>query len=637
MAGPASVTGAGPQVPGSVVVEEQIWPVAQVFPPTPRQPSLHWCVEPSQSRPTPHSESLRQPETQPPVDVSQTGVAPPHSLFDEHFRHLPPVQIGAVAFTQANDAPEPKLPLHGSHVPFVVSQIGAESGQSALVTQPHFLVAVTQALTPVHAVTFVEEHCSHLPSVQAGRLAVAHGLVAVEPKSPLQDSQTLVVALHCAAVAGQSAFVLQPQVFVATTQTGLSPVHAVVYVAEHSSHLLATHAPLAVVGQGAVAVEPLSPLQATHVLLVASQTGAVAGQSALEAQPHVFVVVLQTGAVPLHAVALVAEHCTQRPETHAGAVPLGHARVAVEPKSPLQASQTPAVALQIGVADGHSELVLQPHLFVVVLQTGFAPVQAAALVAEHSSHWPDTHARSADVGQAFVAPLPLSPLQVTHTLVVVSQTGKVLGQVELDVQPQVCVVALQVGLEPVHADVLVVEHCSQRPPTHARSVDVGHARVADEPLSPLHAWHTPSVVLQTGVASGHAEVVVHPQVFVDVLHVGVVPVQADPFVAEHCLQTPATHAGAVVGQACEAVEPASPLQPTQVPVVASQNAVAPVHAVALVAEHCLQEPDTHAGADPGHALDAPEPLSPLQPTQVLVVVSQNAVAPVHAVEFVAEH
>jgi hypothetical protein len=39
----------------------------------------------------------------------------------------------------------------------------------------------------------------------------------------------------------------------------------------------------------------------------------------------------------------------------------------------------------------------------------------------------------------------------------------------------------------------------------------------------------------------------------------------------------------------------------------------------------------------GHARVAPEPLSPLHPTQVFVVVSQNAVDPVQALVFVAVH
>jgi len=93
----------------------------------------------------------------------------------------------------------------------------------------------------------------------------------------------------------------------------------------------------------------------------------------------------------------------------------------------------------------------------------------------------------------------------------------------------------------------------------------------------------------------------------------------------------------VVGHARVAVEPLSPLQPIHVLVVVSQNAVEPVHAVALVAEHCLHVPATHTGALAEQRKLPVPPRSPSQPTHVPVVVLQNAVAPAHAVVLVAEH
>lgn len=84
-------------------------------------------------------------------------------------------------------------------------------------------------------------------------------------------------------------------------------------------------------------------------------------------------------------------------------------------------------------------------------------------------------------------------------------------------------------------------------------------------------------------------------------------------VAEHCRQAPPTHAGsAVVGHARVAADPLSPLQPTQVFVAVSQNPVVPVHALEFVALHATHAPPTHAGAPAvGHGFAVAEPKSPV--------------------------
>jgi hypothetical protein len=68
----------------------------------------------------------------------------------------------------------------------------------------------------------------------------------------------------------------------------------------------------------------------------------------------------------------------------------------------------------------------------------------------------------------------------------------------------------------------------------------------------------------------------------------------------------------VFAQARVAPEPLSPLHPTQVFVAVSQNAVAPVHALVFVAVQATHAPATHAGAAlVGHGSVVAVPRSPV--------------------------
>jgi hypothetical protein len=220
---------------------------------------------------------------------------------------------------------------------------------------------------------------------------------------------------------------------------------------------------------------------------VVSQTGSVAGQLALESQPHVLLFVLHVGWFPVHAVALVEEHCSHLPDTQARRAPVGQARVAPEPASPLQAAHVDVAESHTGAASGQSLLVAHPQVF-VVRQIGEFPLQAVALVAEHVTHCPATHAGAAAPVHGSDVPDPKSPLHARHTLVVASQIGAVDGHSELLEQPQVPEEILHTGVVPVHAVELVEEHCPQVPePRQARLVEVGQACAACEPLSPSQA------------------------------------------------------------------------------------------------------------------------------------------------------
>src|SRR5258708_6501401 len=108
---------------------------------------------------------------------------------------------------------------------------------------------------------------------------------------------------------------------------------------------------------------------------------------------------------------------------------------------------------------------------------------------EHCAQAPEAkHAPAVGEGHGRDATEPLSPLHAWQVLDPVSQTGAPAGHAPLDVQPHVWLLRLQLGLTLLHAVTFVPEHCSHVPPTHAGRDVAGHASVAPDPLSPLHAW-----------------------------------------------------------------------------------------------------------------------------------------------------
>jgi hypothetical protein len=110
------------------------------------------------------------------------------------------------------------------------------------------------------------------------------------------------------------------------------------------------------------------------------------------------------------------------------------------------------------------------------------PTQSAELV--HLLHEPAsaplaTQYGFAEVVHALVDPLPLSPSQGAHVPLAV----------------------LHVGDVPLQSDTFVAEHTVHSPDVrHAGAVASGQARVAEVPLSPLHAAHVAVVVLHVGSA-----------------------------------------------------------------------------------------------------------------------------------------
>jgi hypothetical protein len=114
----------------------------------------------------------------------------------------------------------------------------------------------------------------------------------------------------------------------ARSQTGVPPVQAVAFDAEHCTHLPAfatpmTHAGAAAVAHAAVAPDPRSPLHGTHVP-AALQIGVVPEHSAFDAHcTQVWLVSLQAGFAPTQSTLSAFVHSTHLPvsapsPTHAG-------------------------------------------------------------------------------------------------------------------------------------------------------------------------------------------------------------------------------------------------------------------------------------------------------------------------------
>lgn len=235
----------------------------------------------------------------------------------------------------------------------------------------------------MHAILLLDEHWMHCPSTQAGSVAVGQADVALEPLSPLQATQAFVATLQTGLLAGQLALDVQPQVPVVVLHTGVTPEQALALVLEHCMHCPVTHAGSAVVGQGNVEPEPLSPLHGSQVLAVVLHTGPLAGQLALASQPQTWFATMQTGVVPPHAVAFEAEHWTHCALTQAGARAVGQWSTLDDPLSPSHPTQTPAFVLHTGSPAGHSTLLEQPHAPVAKLQVGVTSVHALMCADEH--------------------------------------------------------------------------------------------------------------------------------------------------------------------------------------------------------------------------------------------------------------
>jgi len=181
--------------------------------------------------------------------------------------------------------------------------------------------------------------------------------------------------------------------------------------------LVAEHWPQAPDGSQAGVPPPHSPspAQARQVCVAVLQIGAAPPHWAFDTQgTQIPVGVSQAGVAPPHAVALVAEHCPQAPEGSQAGVAPPHSL------SPPQPRHVCVLRLQTGVVPPHCAFETHgTQSPPPVSQTGVAPEQAVALVAEH---WP----QAPDGWQAGVAPPHSpSPAQPRQVCAPVLQTGVV--------------------------------------------------------------------------------------------------------------------------------------------------------------------------------------------------------------------
>jgi hypothetical protein len=258
------------------------------------------------------------------------------------------------------------------------------------------------------------------------------------------------------------------------------------------------------VKHAAVAAEPRSPLQATHLCWVVSQIGFEPEHCAFdEHSTHVPVAGSHALVGAAHLFVLVAEQSPQEPSgRQAGIVESLHANVAPLAKSPLQAWH--ALPSQNGFVVGHCASFTQPtQRLVVTLQVGFVG-SLQSVKSRHCTHV-DAVTLQRGVGSAQFASVAQPGAQRCEPR---SQMPLVPLQSEFCVHcTQSCAPSKQTGSPGVHALVLMPDasalHSKHEPLTHAGRSAPGHARtVGGEPgvrLSALQPVQVCVDVLHTGV------------------------------------------------------------------------------------------------------------------------------------------
>lgn len=180
------------------------------------------------------------------------------------------------------------------------SQTGLSPGQLAPERQPTqvFVAASHSGVAPVQACRFCGVQTTQKPSgcLQTGAPDVQFASV-VQPRV-----QVLLFVLQTPLTPVQLLLLVHwTQTFAVVSQTGVAPVHAAAFVAEHSTHAPEPrHAGAVTVGQAAPVDCPWSPLHATQVPTLL-QMGVLFEHWAFVLHwTHVFVVVLQADVAPWH-------------------------------------------------------------------------------------------------------------------------------------------------------------------------------------------------------------------------------------------------------------------------------------------------------------------------------------------------
>jgi hypothetical protein len=277
----------------------------------------------------------------------QAGVAPPHSPSPAQARQA------LVVRSQTGVCPgHCAFEVHATQTPRGTSQAGVAPPQRA---------------------AFVAEHWPHAPEVWQAGVAPPQSPSAAQARQACDvASQTGVVPPHSASLRHAT------QVPEVVRQSGVVPAHRVA--------LLAEHWPQVPDGWQAGVDPPQSPSpeQPRQVWNVGSHLGDAAGQSPSARQvTQLPLGAWQSGLLPVHSVAFVAEHCPQAPVAWQAGVDPPHSL------SPAQARQTWAETLHTGVTPPHSAFELQlTQVPDVMLHAGIEPVQRVVLEAEQTPQAP---------------------------------------------------------------------------------------------------------------------------------------------------------------------------------------------------------------------------------------------------------
>ena len=162
------------------------------------------------------------------------------------------------------------------------------------------------------------------------------------------------------------------------SHAGVAPVHRLVSLVEHWPH--------APPGWHAGVAPPQStlPAHARQVWLTLSQIGVAPPHWADDTHAtHVPVGAWHSGVVPMHAVALPAEHWPHAPPGWHAGVALPHSLSPAQPRQAWNAGSHTGVAPPQSLSAWHAT-----HTPVGAWQMGSAPVQRVALPVEHWPHAP---------------------------------------------------------------------------------------------------------------------------------------------------------------------------------------------------------------------------------------------------------
>ena len=318
------------------------------------QPAVHVLVARLQTPFAPVQSAFAMHSTQRWLVVLQTGRPAGHAvtLPALHCTHGPVRHAGSSVVVQAKLWPLPVSPLHATHTPLAVSQMGFEPTHAAVLPAVHsthlFVVVLHTLFVPVQRIGSAAVHVTHAPvaRLHAGAVVVGQAAAAAVPLSSVHATQ-VPAALHTGVLPPHSADVwhcTHVSGFEGVPQSGVGAAHCA--FVRH-----ATQMPAASHFGAAGFVHWLSIVHFdTHLSLM--QKGVAPPHCALEVHcTHWSSATSQTGVAPPHAVWSVALHWRHVPPTHAGAVALEHADVVPEPRLPLHAVQT--LFVQIGVAAPH--------------------------------------------------------------------------------------------------------------------------------------------------------------------------------------------------------------------------------------------------------------------------------------------